>query len=123
MLFHPEVPDYVPDALVEAYGTPIDEHSTSARRDPRPGAATSAPVPGTFRQVIVLVAAVELALLGLVAMAMWWTALAFTDSWQAWVGLAYGGWVLVFHLPVLLAGLLLRGATTDRTQPGRRTNR
>lgn len=130
----PLVPDFVPDDLVKEHGTPASRRRPARRKatgrrptrhlraapDVAPDAAPDAGSDtgrrtreeklrrARRREVAAILVAVELALVGVIAIALWWSALASsTQSWL-WTAFTYGGWVVAFHLPAVLAVVVLR---------------
>lgn len=127
----PLVPDFVPDELVAKYGSPSDRRPRRPgaprpagghlRAAPPPELTAVAPAPhpshrrAQRRQAVAIVVAVELGLLGMVGAVLWWTALASSNGSWTWTVLTYVGWLLVLHLPTVMA-IVIHHMTDDRSR-------
>ncbi|MFN2555542.1 MAG: hypothetical protein ABR592_01495 [Nitriliruptorales bacterium] len=64
---------------------------------------------------VAVVVAVELALLGLAGLAMWWAALGWATGQREWFALAAAGWVVSLHLPLVVVAVWLRRRSHHRS--------
>ncbi len=85
--------------------------TAAARRVQRarsPSQLAAKPQPSRPAQLTAVLVAVELALLGVVGLAMWWATLGWTTGQREWFALAAAGWVASLHLPLVVVAVWLR---------------